>query len=161
MSRGHSVGAFGAISPLSARPTARGRWDAIVDVCGMIDSAWLPNTLCRPPAIPSVSIKSITFGATTVPVALNNVFGQIDITLNLDVPTGAKVSALRTYVGNVKVCEQTFSGGAEIGATEEVNEAADVICSVNTAAYTGTVGTDAQATITFPNGQTREIELRR
>lgn len=104
------------------------------------------------PAQPSVSIKSITQFATTIPVALDNVFGQIDITLNLDVPTGSKISALRTYVNNTKVCEQTFSSGAEVGATEEVDGASDIVCSVNTAAYTGTPGTDNQATITFPNG---------
>jgi hypothetical protein len=34
-------------------PTARGRWDAIVEVVGMISSSALPNTLCRPPAIGS------------------------------------------------------------------------------------------------------------
>lgn len=111
------------------------------------------------PAAPSVSIKSITTFATNVPVALNNVFGQIDITLNLDVPAGAKISALRTYVGTVKVCEQTFSGGAEVGATEEIDGASEIICSVNTAAYTGTPGTDAQATVTFPNGPGYKVRV--
>src|ERR1051325_4254553 len=37
----------------TAAPTAFGRCDAIVEVCGGIASAWLPNTLWRPPAIGS------------------------------------------------------------------------------------------------------------
>src|SRR5262249_40624949 len=36
-------------------PTARGRWDAIVEVVGMISNSALPNTLCRPPAIGSLA----------------------------------------------------------------------------------------------------------
>ena len=38
-----------------ARPTARGRCEAIVEVVGMTDSLAWPNTLCRPPAIGSVA----------------------------------------------------------------------------------------------------------
>ena len=37
----------------NAIPTARGRCEAIVDVCGMMASPWCPKTLCRPPAIGS------------------------------------------------------------------------------------------------------------
>ena len=37
----------------NATPTARGRCEAIVDVCGITASAWLPNTLWRPPALGS------------------------------------------------------------------------------------------------------------
>src|SRR5437763_12516696 len=37
-----------------ARPTARGRCEAIVDVCGITARSTLPNTLCRPPAMGSV-----------------------------------------------------------------------------------------------------------
>ena len=48
-----------------ATPTARGRCEAIVDVCGMIASSWWPKTLCRPPAIGSsdaAATPSITSG---------------------------------------------------------------------------------------------------
>jgi hypothetical protein len=38
----------------NATPIARGRWEAIVDVCGITDSSCRPNTLCRPPAIGSL-----------------------------------------------------------------------------------------------------------
>jgi uncharacterized protein YjdB len=44
-------------------------------------------------AIPSLTIKSITTFSTNIPVALNNVFGQIDITLNLDAPAGSQISS--------------------------------------------------------------------
>ena len=36
-----------------ASPTARGRCEAIVEVCGITDSAGWPKTLCRPPAMGS------------------------------------------------------------------------------------------------------------
>jgi hypothetical protein len=42
-----------ARSMLNATPTARGRWEAMVEVCGMIARSGCPNTLCRPPAIGS------------------------------------------------------------------------------------------------------------
>ena len=42
-----------ARSSANATPTARGRCEAIVDVCGMTASSWLPKTLWRPPAIGS------------------------------------------------------------------------------------------------------------
>ncbi len=42
-------------SAAKARPTARGRCEAIVEVCGMIASSARPNTLCRPPAIGSAA----------------------------------------------------------------------------------------------------------
>src|SRR5690349_5865854 len=42
------------LSRASARPNARGRCDAIVDVCGITARGTLPNTLWRPPEIASV-----------------------------------------------------------------------------------------------------------
>jgi hypothetical protein len=54
-SRGHGQGtlSFAARPMPSATPRARGRCEAIVDVCGMMDSSARPKTLCRPPAIGS------------------------------------------------------------------------------------------------------------
>jgi len=59
-SAGHSgvTPSFAARSSANARPTALGRCDAIVDVCGMTARSLLPNTLCRPPEI----------GSSTAPV---------------------------------------------------------------------------------------------
>jgi hypothetical protein len=57
-----SAGAFAAAPSRAARssataaPTAFGRCDAIVDVCGGIASGRLPNTLWRPPAIGSSAL---------------------------------------------------------------------------------------------------------
>ena len=49
------VGRSSSFASPSAKPspTARGRWEAIVDVCGMTCSRACPNTLWRPPEIGS------------------------------------------------------------------------------------------------------------
>ena len=51
--------ASAARSIANATPTARGRCEAIVEVCGMTASSWWPKTLCRPPAIGS-SVAAVT-----------------------------------------------------------------------------------------------------
>ena len=52
-------------------PTARGRCEAIVDVCGMTCSPAWPNTLCRPPEIGSdaepVRLRSVSRTGSTLP----------------------------------------------------------------------------------------------
>ena len=50
---GHATPSFAARPMPSATPSARGRCEAIVDVCGTMASSARPNTLCRPPAIGS------------------------------------------------------------------------------------------------------------
>ena len=54
-SSGHGVGTpiRGARCSANARPTARGRCEAIVEVWGMTLRAAFPKTLCRPPVIGS------------------------------------------------------------------------------------------------------------
>ena len=47
-----------------ATPTARGRWDAIVDVCGMTFRSRRPKTLCLPPLIGS-SVTAQTPSSTS------------------------------------------------------------------------------------------------
>ena len=108
-------------------------------------------------APPSLSIKSITTFSTTIPVALNNVFGQIDVTLNLEAPPGSQISTLNTYVVNgseeTLMCTQTFtSAAAEALAGDEAQDEAEVICSIPTNAFTGEAGVDPEATVTFENG---------
>jgi hypothetical protein len=39
----------------NATPTARGRWEAMVDVCGITLSPLLPKTLCLPPEMGSAA----------------------------------------------------------------------------------------------------------
>ena len=60
----HSTPSLRARSIAIATPTARGRCEAIVDVCGITASSWWPNTLCRPPAIGS-SIAAVTPSSTS------------------------------------------------------------------------------------------------
>ena len=54
-SAGHALAtpSLVARSTENAVPRARGRCEAIVEVCGTTASSWLPNTLCRPPEIGS------------------------------------------------------------------------------------------------------------
>ncbi|MGH7500939.1 MAG: Ig-like domain-containing protein [Longimicrobiales bacterium] len=108
-------------------------------------------------APPSLSIKSITTFATNIPVALNNVFGQIDITMNLEAPPGSQISTLNTYVTNgtneTLVCSQEFSSASVAALTgDEAQDQAEIICSVATNAFTGEAGVDPEATVTFENG---------
>ena len=55
----HGTPSLRARSIAIATPTARGRCEAMVEVCGMTASSWWPKTLCRPPAIGS-SIAAVT-----------------------------------------------------------------------------------------------------
>ena len=54
-SAGQQIGASSlrARPMAKATPSARGRWDAMVEVCGMMARSGWPNTLWRPPAIGS------------------------------------------------------------------------------------------------------------
>ena len=57
----------------NATPTARGRCDAMVEVCGMMFRSWRPNTLCRPPEIGSAvaaTSPSSTSRSGSLPVDL-------------------------------------------------------------------------------------------
>jgi hypothetical protein len=88
---------------------------------------------------PNISIKSITTGATNVPVNVNNVFGQIEITLNLDVPTGTKVNQVKLLAGTIEIYSQTFTS-PELGlATDEAQSAVDLVASWNTADFDRTL----------------------
>ena len=49
----HSTPSLRARAMEKATPTARGRCEAMVEVCGMTLRSWRPKTLCRPPEIGS------------------------------------------------------------------------------------------------------------
>ena len=55
------------------RPTARGRCEAIVEVCGTMCSPGWPKTLCRPPemgsAVEQVRLRSVSRTGSTVPAS--------------------------------------------------------------------------------------------
>lgn len=102
---------------------------------------------------PSISIKSITTGATNIPVNINNVFGQIEITLNLDVPQGTQVSKVELLANNTVIYTQSFSG-AEAGVSfDEAQSAVDLIASWNTSDFTPDFAA-GNVTGKHPNGQT-------
>ncbi|MEX0890880.1 MAG: Ig-like domain-containing protein [Gemmatimonadota bacterium] len=110
-----------------------------------------------PPAEqPTISIKSITTGATNVPVNINNVFGQIDITLNVEIPPGNNIDSLTVDIGNEQVCVQRFTGGTLGGAigAAAASAQAEIVCSVNTAEFD-----DETGEVVFPNGQ-YEVQAR-
>lgn len=98
----------------------------------------------------TVSIQSVTQGGTVFPVAINNVQGQIDITLNVDIPQGSGVSSVVTKIDTVTVCTQTFTNGTASDGVDAAQAPVLILCSVNTAAYdsTGVSG----ATPKFLNG---------
>jgi hypothetical protein len=84
---------------------------------------------------PTISIKSITRTATNVPVNINNVFGQIEITLNLDVPQGTEVDRVELLANNQVIYTQQFAG-AELGlALDEAQSAVELVASWNTADF--------------------------
>lgn len=104
---------------------------------------------------PSITIGSITtnIGGLNAPVNPGNVAGNIDVTMNVDIPTGVKATALQLAVKNlatgatVNVPCQTFSAtGSSDASVEGAQAPQTVICSVPTNQLTNGVPT-------FPNGQ--------
>jgi len=84
----------------------------------------------------SITIQSVTQGATLFPVAINNVQGQIDITANVDIPAGSGAQSVKFFIDDTEVCVQEFSNGT--GESADASVPVPVICSVNTAAYDST-----------------------
>jgi hypothetical protein len=60
----------------------------------------------------SVTIEKITQGGLSNPVQLNNVSGQIEISLNVDPGAAANISKVQAVMGGVVVAEQVFGAGA-------------------------------------------------
>jgi hypothetical protein len=88
---------------------------------------------------PTISIKSITAGATNLPVNEQNVFGQIEITLNLDVPVGTRVNQVKLLANNVEFYSQTFSSPELAASADEAQSAVDLVASWNTAEFDRTL----------------------
>ncbi|HUF69984.1 MAG TPA: Ig-like domain-containing protein [Longimicrobiales bacterium] len=104
---------------------------------------------------PSISIKSITTGATNVPVNINNVAGQIEITLNLEVPVGTFVDRVEILANNQVIYTQSFTG-VDLGlAVDEAQNAVDLVASWNTAEFDRTqLGIVGTVQGNYPNGTT-------
>lgn len=104
----------------------------------------------RQAAPATVSIKTITrnFGGLQAPVDIANVFGQIDVTLNVD-PGDRILCKVSVQIDGTEVASQTF-GSANIQISDSALMAVvpvDVTLSVNTRAYDATTGV-----ATFKNG---------
>ena len=117
-----------------------------------------PEGTDAPP--PTISIQSITTGSLNTPVNINNVFGQIDVTLNLDAAPGSSISSIETLIDGDVVCSQDFTSAEAalaIAASNELGAEAqpvEIVCSINTAAFDATTGE-----VTFDNGP-RTLQAR-
>ena len=85
----------------------------------------------------TISIQSITTGATFIPVNVNNVAGQIDVSLNLD-PGTQGVSEVDVLIDNVVAAKQTFA--TAVRADTSKANAAVILLSVNTADFNPATG---------------------
>jgi hypothetical protein len=112
------------------------------------DASTITVNAVVPPATPSISIKSVTTGNLLTPVNPNNVFGQIDVTLNVTVPAGAAVQRVETLLDGNVVCSQAFTSSGSITVDQdEIDSADEIVCPIVTSAFNATTGVP-----TFPNG---------
>ncbi len=99
------------------------------------------NPAAPPPATPSISIKSVTTGNLLTPVNPSNVAGQIDVTLNLTVPTGAAVQRVETLLDGNVVCSQSFTSTGSITVDQdETDDADEIVCPIPTNAFAAATG---------------------
>src|SRR5262245_27329863 len=105
------------------------------------DASTITVAAVPPPPTPSISIKSVTTGNLLTPVNPSNVLGQIDVTLNVTVPTGAQVQRVETLLDGNVVCSQAFSSTGEITVDQDEADAADeIVCPIPTNAFNATTG---------------------
>jgi hypothetical protein len=89
---------------------------------------------------PTISIESITTGATNVPVNVNNVFGQVEVNINLDIPVGTVVSSVQVLANNVVIYEQSFtSPELGLGNADEAQSAVPITASWDTREFDRTL----------------------
>lgn len=97
------------------------------------------------PVPATISIQSVTTGTTNTPVNINNVTGQIDVSLNFE-PGSTPATNVELLLDGVVVASQGFSSlewGALVSkAVEEGGELAKVVIvlSINTADFDSTTG---------------------
>jgi hypothetical protein len=111
----------------------------------------------RNPTPATLSIAAITFGTLGTPVNVNNVAGQIEVTMNLD-PGDQVVSSVEVLIDGQVACGQSFS----VSRSEELSLAAvyasvsapPVTCSINTANFDAATGA-----VKYANGS-RAISAR-
>ena len=100
---------------------------AVIQACSTVDTTKCGtaqiNVLVPTPATVSIaSVTRATAGGTIVPVTLTNVFGQIEIALNLE--NGSRqLSRVDALIGGVVVATQTFTAVAPPADTKAAGEA--------------------------------------
>jgi hypothetical protein len=99
----------------------------------------------------TVSIQSITTGNLNVPVNPANVFGQIDVRLNVN-PGNQTVSKVVLLVGGIRADSQTFTAAQAAAIRYAADEAIaqqtifpQIVFSINTAAFSATTGVPSWA----------------
>ncbi len=99
----------------------------------------------------SVSIKGVTQGATTVPVNLTDVNGQIEINMNFN-PGGQVVDSMNVYLmpGTTTPTSTTKPANQQVYATNP--SAGEIDLSVPTQRFTKNPAAGT-TTVDFPNGQ--------
>lgn len=128
-----ATGKITAVAPGAATITATSTVDPTV-------AGSLALTV-RQPAPATISIKSVTTGATNVPVNFNNVAGQIDATLNVD-PGDQVISKVEILLDNAVVYSQAFSAqqSHEMSLAAVSEALAEIVGSINTADFDQTTG---------------------
>lgn len=84
-----------------------------------------------PVAAPTISIQSVTDNAGNN-VDINNVRGQINVALNVDVPTGNTISSVNVLLDGTVQCSQSFSAGGNAGVGVEAANAVTIVCPIST-----------------------------
>lgn len=87
----------------------------------------------------TISIASVTQGGTNNPVNPLNTSGIVDVTLNVDIPTGrTDVNRVEVLIDNREACRQTLTATGDISV--DAAELVQIICSINTAAFDSITG---------------------
>jgi nitrite reductase/ring-hydroxylating ferredoxin subunit len=129
------------------------------------DASTITVNPAAPVPTPSISISKITTGNLQTPINPANVSGQIDVTLNVSVPTGAQVQRVETLVDGTVVCTQGFTSSGSITVDQDETDAADeIVCAIFTNTFDATTGAVAainkngphtiSARLVQPNGNT-------
>lgn len=130
-----TTGLVTGVSQGAATITARSTVDTTVTGAAAIT--------VRNPVPATISIASVTFGTLQTPVNVNNVFGQFEVTLNVD-PGDQGITKVEVLLDGAVACSQTFS----VSRSEELAlskvfanvQAAPVTCSINSALFDATTG---------------------
>ncbi|MGQ0641004.1 MAG: Ig-like domain-containing protein [Gemmatimonadaceae bacterium] len=129
-----SAGVVTAVANGTASIVARSTVDTAIFGAMALTVASVPAT---------VSIKSITrnTGSLITPVDIDNTFGQVDVTLNVD-PGSRQLCKVAVLIDGTEVASQTF-GSSNIQISDSALMAlvpTDVVLSVNTRRYNATTG---------------------